>query len=99
MSCPNDGIEGASEQTSAEEQRKRLIATLIRSGVRVINPEHTYVEETVRVAPDVTLLPGTHLRGATLIEAGCTIGPDCWVQDSCVEADCVVRYSVVEGAR
>ena len=99
MSHSNDGIEGMADQTSSMEQRKRRIASLIRSGVQVMNPDHTYVDETVRVAPDVTLLPGTHLRGSTVIAAGCCIGPDSWVEDSLVEAGSVVRYSVLEGAR
>ena len=35
-----------------------------------------YVEAGVSVGRDTVLLPGTHLRGATTIGEGCTIGPD-----------------------
>lgn len=72
---------------------------LIAAGVDIMDPNHTYVDPSVTVAAGVVLFPGTHLRGATSIMPGCTIGPDCWIEDSIVEQGCLVRYSCVEGAR
>jgi bifunctional UDP-N-acetylglucosamine pyrophosphorylase / glucosamine-1-phosphate N-acetyltransferase len=86
-----------------EEQRpnqwKESVGELIRAGVHVVDPSRTYVEGGVQVAAGVTLFPGTYLLGRTRIEAGCTIGPDCWICDTQVESSCVVRYSVLEQAR
>ena len=44
----------------------------------------TYVDATVRLAPDVTLFPGTILQGSTVVEERAEIGPDTRL------VDCVV---------
>ena len=48
----------------------------MRQGVTVVDPASTWVQASVDLAPDVTLLPGTSLEGATSVAAGATIGPD-----------------------
>ena len=45
-------------------------------GVTIVDPETTWIDSAVTLAPDVTLLPGTQLLGATTIGPGSTIGPD-----------------------
>jgi len=95
MKASNDGI--YTELDTA--RRKQVLETLIRSGVEVIDPDRTYVGEDVQVAAGAVLFPGTHLRGSTSIAAGCLIGPDCWIEDSSIEAGCIVRYSFIEQAR
>ncbi|HHR85457.1 hypothetical protein J7K60_04420 [Candidatus Bipolaricaulota bacterium] len=74
------------------------VRELAETGVRIIDPERTYVEPQVKVAPGTEILPGTHLRGDTVIGARCAIGPDCYIEDSIIEDDCRVRYSVLEEA-
>ena len=81
------------------EQRLQKARDLMSDGVKIIDPERTYVDPGVRVAPDTEILPGTHLRGETVIGGGCAIGPDCYIEDSIIEDNCRVRYSVLEGAR
>ena len=80
-------------------QRIQVLKALIQSGVDVVDPDRTYVGENVQVAPGVVLFPGTHLRGSTSIDAGCRIGPDCWIEDSVIEKECTVRYSYLEQSR
>jgi bifunctional UDP-N-acetylglucosamine pyrophosphorylase/glucosamine-1-phosphate N-acetyltransferase len=79
--------------------RLRTVDELMRAGVRIIDPAHTYIEFGVKVGLDTLVLPGTHLRGGSRIGEGCTIGPDSWIENSVVERDSSVRYSVVESAR
>jgi bifunctional UDP-N-acetylglucosamine pyrophosphorylase / glucosamine-1-phosphate N-acetyltransferase len=81
------------------EQRKKTIEALIREGIIIMDPDHTYVDPTVRVASGVVLFPGTYLRGSTIINTGCSIGPDCWIEDSIIEQSCSIRYSCLEEAR
>lgn len=95
MKASNDGIH--TELDTA--RRRQVLETMIRSGVEIIDPDRTYVGEDVQVAPGAVLFPGTHLRGSTSIAAGCFIGPDCWIEDTSIEAGCIVRYSVIEQAR
>jgi bifunctional UDP-N-acetylglucosamine pyrophosphorylase / glucosamine-1-phosphate N-acetyltransferase len=47
----------------------------------VLDPETTWVADTVDLAEDVTLLPNTILRGATSVAQGATIGPDVMLTD------------------
>jgi len=58
------------------ELNRRILEGWMRKGVTVIDPASTWVHASVDLAPDVTLLPGTSLEGATSVAAGATIGPD-----------------------
>jgi bifunctional UDP-N-acetylglucosamine pyrophosphorylase/glucosamine-1-phosphate N-acetyltransferase len=49
--------------------------------VEVIDPETTWVDVTVQLAPDVSLLPGVQLHGLTRIESDAVIGPDTTLTD------------------
>jgi len=44
-----------------------------------------------KLAPDVTILPGTQLRGATVVETGAVIGPDTTLLDCEVGAGATVK--------
>ncbi|GAA2539244.1 bifunctional UDP-N-acetylglucosamine diphosphorylase/glucosamine-1-phosphate N-acetyltransferase GlmU [Pseudonocardia hydrocarbonoxydans] len=59
----------------AELNRRRL-EHWMREGVTVVDPATTWVDVQVRLAPDVTLLPGTQLHGVTSVAGGAQIGPD-----------------------
>jgi bifunctional UDP-N-acetylglucosamine pyrophosphorylase/glucosamine-1-phosphate N-acetyltransferase len=61
----------------------------------MLDPERTYIEESVELAPDVVLLPGVVLEGRTVVSEGCTIGPDCRIADSVIGPDVTIEYSVI----
>jgi len=52
----------------------------------------------VQLARDVTIWPNTHLRGATTVGEGSTIGPNAVIENSQIGAGCRVLASVLEGA-
>ena len=79
--------------------RARLCASLRARGVVIPDPDRTYIDSNAEVAPGAILLPGTHIRGRCTIGADARVGPDCWIDDSTIEAGCVVWYSVLESAR
>ena len=64
--------------------RDRLLATLMRDGVTVVDPSTTWVDATVTVEPDVTIEPFTRLRGTTRVETGAVVGPHAEVVDAVV---------------
>jgi bifunctional UDP-N-acetylglucosamine pyrophosphorylase/glucosamine-1-phosphate N-acetyltransferase len=68
------------------------------SGVTITDPLTTWVDLTVEIAPDVTLLPGTELHGKTIIETGAVIGPRSTLVDATVGQDARVIESYVRGA-
>src|SRR5215213_8043346 len=78
--------------------RERILVRLMRAGVSVTDPANTYVDADVAVGVDSTLLPGTFLRGATSIGAGCEIGPATMIVDSSIGDRARVRYALIEQA-
>ena len=77
---------------------RRTANRWMEAGVTIQSPETTYIEPGVALEPDVTILAGTHLLGVTCVGAGSIIGPDVWASGARIEADCEIRYSVVEEA-
>jgi bifunctional UDP-N-acetylglucosamine pyrophosphorylase/glucosamine-1-phosphate N-acetyltransferase len=78
--------------------RAGMLDQLMRDGVTVVDPATTYVGAGCVVAADATLLPGTHLEGATSIASGAVIGPDTRLIDTTVEAGAAVTYTVALSA-
>ncbi len=76
--------------------RDRLLESWMRAGVSVADPETTWVDVEVELAPDVTLLPGTELRGRTTVASGAVVGPDTTLVDCVVaEGASVVRSHAI----
>ena len=63
------------------EMNRRILHRWMRAGVTIVDPASTWVHSSVDLAPDVTLLPGTSLEGATSVAAGATIGPEVTLTD------------------
>jgi bifunctional UDP-N-acetylglucosamine pyrophosphorylase/glucosamine-1-phosphate N-acetyltransferase len=63
------------------ELNRRLVEGWMRAGVSVVDPSTTWVDVTVTLEPDVTLLPGTQLHGATTVGQGAAIGPETTLLD------------------
>ena len=85
------------EHTNFEAKREALLA----AGVRMMDPSAVYVEESVTVGAGTLLLPGTILRGKTVIGEHCEIGPntmitDCTVGDGAVVNSCQCNESVID---
>ena len=72
------------------ELNRRILQRWMREGVTVVDPASTWVHASVDLAPDVILLPGTSLEGATSVAAGARIGPDTTLIDVEVGEQAVV---------
>jgi bifunctional UDP-N-acetylglucosamine pyrophosphorylase/glucosamine-1-phosphate N-acetyltransferase len=102
LADPNEalGVNDRVELAQAERiMRERIVIDLMRSGVTVTDPAHTYVDAGVQVGQDTVLLPGTMLRGTTTIGRNCTIGPNSVIENSTVADNCVITSSFLEEAR
>ena len=86
--------EGVNDRTQlarlGRELNRRLTQHWMREGVTIIDPDTTWIDSAVTLATDVTLLPGTQLLGATVVESGATIGPDTTLRNVEVGADASV---------
>lgn len=78
------------------QMRARINLNWMTAGVTMIDPDTTYIDATVDLAPDVTLEPGVLLRGATEVSAGAVIGPDSTLIDTEVAAGACVNRSHLE---
>ena len=75
------------------ELNRRLTQHWMREGVTIVDPDTTWIDSAVVLAADVTLLPGTQLLGATVVESGATIGPDTTLRNVEVGADASIIRS------
>ena len=86
------GVNDRAQLSVAEaELRDRINERWMRRGVTMWDPERTYVDASVDLAEDVTLLPGTVLRGLCRVGAGARIGPNAFLEDSVVAERAIVE--------
>jgi len=95
-------VVGINSQDQLAEARRLLQARtnqrLMASGVWMLDPERTYIDDTVVVEPGARIYPGVHLEGTTTVGAGAQVGPDVFVVDSSIGSDATVWYAVLRGA-
>jgi bifunctional UDP-N-acetylglucosamine pyrophosphorylase/glucosamine-1-phosphate N-acetyltransferase len=81
----------------AAELNYRICEAWQRAGVTILDPSSTWIDVTVQIGEDVTLLPGTHLRGLTVIGEGASLGPEVFISDSLVGSGAsIVKAHVTE---
>jgi bifunctional UDP-N-acetylglucosamine pyrophosphorylase/glucosamine-1-phosphate N-acetyltransferase len=95
-------VVGINSQDQLAEARRLLQARtnqrLMESGVWMLDPERTYVDDTVTVEPGARIYPGVHLEGGSAGGAGAQVGPDVFAVDSSIGAGATVWYAVLRGA-
>lgn len=94
------GINSQDQLAAArKELQMRTNKKLMESGVEIIDPERTYIDETVKVSPGARIYPGTHLEGGTTVGAGSRVGPDVFALDTTVGENTTVWYAVLRSAQ
>ena len=73
--------------------RRRILDRHMLRGVTIVDPSATWIDADVELAPDVTIEPGTALRGATRVGRGSVIGPHSTVTDSTIGQSASVVHS------
>jgi bifunctional UDP-N-acetylglucosamine pyrophosphorylase/glucosamine-1-phosphate N-acetyltransferase len=88
-------VAGVNDRVQLAEASRRMNELIVQrwqlAGVTVDDPATTWIDADVTLAQDVQLLPGTQLKGATLVGTGATIGPDTTLVDTEVGAGAVVK--------
>ncbi len=90
--CVNDRFQLA--QVS-RINRMRILEKLMRSGVTIIDPSNTYIDDTVVIGADTIIYPNTFIEGNTTIGEDCIIGPSARIFDSIIEASVKIIDSTV----
>jgi bifunctional UDP-N-acetylglucosamine pyrophosphorylase/glucosamine-1-phosphate N-acetyltransferase len=84
--------------------RKRINEKLMLSGVTIIDPATTYIDEGVEVGADTVIHPNAHIAGPTVIGSGCLIEPSAVIRGCrigngvTVKAGSVMNDSIVHDA-
>ena len=88
-------------QLAACEQvlQQRLRQQWLAAGVSFLDPASCSLSLGTRFGRDVVVEPQSHFRGSNSIGDGCRIGPGTLIEDSRLEADVEVTFSVVRQAR
>lgn len=95
-----DGVNTRVQLAHAEAAlRRRILETHMLAGVTITDPANTYIDADVEIGQDTIVLPGTFLRGKTVIGADCVIGPHAQIDDCIIADGCRVNASVIEKAR
>ncbi len=66
---------------AAAEFNARIVRGWQLAGVTIQDPATTWIDLKATIAEDVEILPGTQIRGATVIERDAIIGPDTTLLD------------------
>jgi bifunctional UDP-N-acetylglucosamine pyrophosphorylase/glucosamine-1-phosphate N-acetyltransferase len=104
--APADQTAGVNDRVQLAHAHRvyndRLLTAHMQAGVTVIDPATTWVDASVRLEPDATILPGVQLYGETEIASGAVIGPDTTLTDTSVgprsQVQRAVAYSSTIGA-
>jgi bifunctional UDP-N-acetylglucosamine pyrophosphorylase/glucosamine-1-phosphate N-acetyltransferase len=83
----------------ALELNLRICEAWQLAGVTILDPASTWIDVTVQLGEDVTLLPGTYLKGFTTVGVGSTIGPEVTMNDTEVGSEANVVKSHVNGSK
>jgi bifunctional UDP-N-acetylglucosamine pyrophosphorylase/glucosamine-1-phosphate N-acetyltransferase len=91
------GVDDRVKLAEAERiMRARIIEAHQLAGVTISDPATTYIDASVQLAQDVTVLPNCYLHGTTVVERDCTIGPGTTLRNATIRQHTTVQSSVVE---
>ncbi len=91
----NDRVELA---TAVSVMRQRINEVLMRSGVTIVDPVSTFIDDTVTIGQDTRVEPFTMISGSSSVGASCVIGPHTSIMHSHLGQECVIIASTLESS-
>ena len=79
--------------------RQKILQKHLDAGVTILDTNNCYIDPRVKIGAGTLLLPGTILRGETVIGANCTVGPNTMLIDCTVGDDTEVNASQATQSR
>lgn len=96
-------VEGANDRVQLQalgaELNRRIVESHMRGGTTVVDPATTWIDATVIMEEDTTILPGTQLHGRTHVECDAVVGPDTTLADVIVGEGARVTRAHASGAQ
>jgi bifunctional UDP-N-acetylglucosamine pyrophosphorylase/glucosamine-1-phosphate N-acetyltransferase len=65
-------------------------------GVTLIDPETTYIDQTVIIGQDTVIWPNTYIQGNSQIGEDCVLGPSTIIRNAQIGKGCHIEQAVVE---
>jgi bifunctional UDP-N-acetylglucosamine pyrophosphorylase / glucosamine-1-phosphate N-acetyltransferase len=94
------GVNDRADLARAERiLRDRILERLMRSGVTIVDPVSTFIDDAVEIGMDSRIEPFTIIRGASRIGENSVIGPQSVLLNSHIGDDCEIVASHLESAR
>jgi bifunctional UDP-N-acetylglucosamine pyrophosphorylase/glucosamine-1-phosphate N-acetyltransferase len=102
LDAPLDAVQGVDDRVKLADAeatlRRRINERWMLEGVTLVDPDHTYIDIDVVLAPDTRIEPGCHLRGRTIVGPRCTLGPATILEDTVLGNDVAVYSSWISGS-
>lgn len=93
-------VEGVNDRIQlahlAKAHNRRVCEAWMLKGVTILDPETTWIEDDVEIERDVTVLPGSFLKGHTVIAQQAVVGPYTTLIDAQVDEGATVERSRVQ---
>ncbi len=94
-----DDIKAVNDRVQLSEvsklMQKRINQKHMYAGVTIIDPDNTYIEDSVAIGRDTIIYPNTYLENGTIIGSHCTIGPNTRIINSVVNNNVTIESSKV----
>ncbi len=92
------GINNRVQFAKAERiMRDRILERLMLSGVTIVDPRSTFIDDSVVIGIDTIIQPNSHIQGRTIIGQGCDIGPLTQIEECEVGESCQINSSYLRG--
>lgn len=92
----NDRLQLAKAQ---KWMQKDLNQKHLLNGVSILDPETTYIGPDVQIEQDVTIYPGNHVFGKTLIKNNVTLYPNSWIENSTIGENTEIMSSRITDSK
>jgi bifunctional UDP-N-acetylglucosamine pyrophosphorylase/glucosamine-1-phosphate N-acetyltransferase len=76
--------------------RRRANNRWLAAGVTLVDPETTYIDQTVIIGQDTVIWPNTYIQGSSRIGQDCVIGPNTIIRNAQIGDRCHLEQAVVE---
>ncbi|WP_027364286.1 bifunctional UDP-N-acetylglucosamine diphosphorylase/glucosamine-1-phosphate N-acetyltransferase GlmU [Desulfotruncus alcoholivorax] len=75
--------------------RRRILERLMMSGVTIVDPASTFIDDSVEIGPDSVIYPYTFIEGKSKIGENCIIGPSTRLVNSTIGSGVTVQNSII----
>lgn len=106
LSNNTDVAHGVNNQIELANATKKVFQIknkkLMEAGVVFIDPDTSYIEETVLIGAGSVIYPNTYIRGKTAIGAFTVVEPNCFISDSIIgdsvhlKAGCYIEQVIIK---